>query len=39
VCAAFNLYNRIVEGHGIAPHDNYDESVKMINAHGYDRRR
>jgi uncharacterized peroxidase-related enzyme len=39
VCAAFNLFNRIVEGHGIAPHDNYDESVKMINAHGYDRRR
>jgi uncharacterized peroxidase-related enzyme len=38
VCAAFNLYNRIVEGHGIAPHDNYDKDVEMINTHGYDRR-
>jgi uncharacterized peroxidase-related enzyme len=38
VCAAFNLFNRIVEGHGVAPHDNYDADVKMINTHGYDRR-
>lgn len=38
VCAAFNLYNRIVEGHGVAPHDNYDKDVEMINTHGYDRR-
>ncbi|MFM9082975.1 MAG: carboxymuconolactone decarboxylase family protein [Actinomycetota bacterium] len=39
VCAAFNLFNRLVEGHGIAPRDNYDSDVAMINAHGYDRRR
>jgi uncharacterized peroxidase-related enzyme len=39
VCAAFNLFNRIVEGHGIAPHDSYEQDAKMINAHGYDRRR
>ncbi len=38
VCAAFNLYNRIVEGHGIAPHDDYAADVKMINTHGFDRR-
>jgi len=38
VCAAFNLFNRIVEGHGVVPHDNYDADVKMINTHGYDRR-
>ena len=38
VCAAFNLLNRIVEGHGIPPRDNYDADVSMINAHGYDRR-
>ena len=38
VCAAFNLFNRIVEGHGVAPHDNYDADVAMINTHGYDRR-
>ena len=39
VCAAFNLFNRIVEGHGIAPHDSYEQDAKMINTHGYDRRR
>jgi len=38
VCAAFNLFNRIVEGHGVAPKDNYDDEVAMIKAHGYDRR-
>lgn len=38
VCAAFNLYNRIVEGHGIAPHDDYAADVAMINTHGFDRR-
>lgn len=39
VCAAFNLYNRIVEGHGVMPQDNYDEDVKMINERGYDFRK
>jgi len=39
VCAAFNLFNRIVEGHGIAPHESYVQDAKMINTHGYDRRR
>jgi len=39
VCAAFNLFNRIVEGHGIAPHESYEQDAKMINTHGYDRRR
>lgn len=39
VCAAFNLFNRIVEGHGIGPHDDYTADAKMINTHGYDRRR
>ena len=39
VCAAFNLYNRIVEGHGVMPQDNYDEDVKMINERGYDLRK
>lgn len=38
VCAAFNLFNRIVEGHGIAPHDDYTADVAMINARGFDRR-
>lgn len=38
VCAAFNLFNRIVEGHGIAPHDDYTADVAMINTHGFDRR-
>lgn len=38
VCAAFNLFNRIVEGHGIAPHDDYASDVAMINARGFDRR-
>ena len=38
VCAAFNLFNRIVEGHGVPPHDNYGADVAFINKHGYDRR-
>lgn len=38
VCAAFNLFNRIVEGHGVAPRDNYDADAAMINKHGFDRR-
>ena len=39
VCAAFNLFNRIVEGHGIAPRDDYSSDAQQINTHGYDRRR
>jgi uncharacterized peroxidase-related enzyme len=39
VCAIFNFFNRIVEGHGIAENsDTYDISVAMVNKHGYDRR-
>jgi uncharacterized peroxidase-related enzyme len=38
VCAAFNLFNRIVEGHGVTPKDNYKDSAEMIKKHGYDRR-
>lgn len=38
VCAAFNFFNRIVEGHGIQPHDDYSEDVEMINNLGYDQR-
>ena len=38
VCAAFNLFNRIVEGHGVGPRDNYTDSAEMIKKHGYDRR-
>jgi len=38
VCAGFNLFNRIVEGHGIAPHTSYETATTMINTHGYDRR-
>lgn len=38
VCAAFNLFNRLVEGHGIGPRDDYDADVRMIGTHGYDRR-
>ena len=39
VCAAFNLFNRIVEGHGVAPRDDYSTDAAQINNHGYDRRR
>lgn len=38
VSAAFNLFNRLVEGHGIGPRENYDADVRMIGTHGYDRR-
>lgn len=38
VCAAFNFYNRIVEGHGIQPHNDYSADVEMINNFGYDQR-
>lgn len=39
VCAIFNFYNRIVEGHGIIPNDEtFENSATMINNHGYDRR-
>jgi uncharacterized peroxidase-related enzyme len=38
ICAAFNLFNRIVEGHGITPKDDYKEVTEMIKQHGYDRR-
>jgi uncharacterized peroxidase-related enzyme len=38
VCAAFNFYNRIVEGHGIKPRNDYSDEVAMINEKGYDLR-
>lgn len=38
VCAAFNLFNRIVEGHGVTPKDSYKEATEMIKKHGYDQR-
>ena len=38
VCAAFNFYNRIVEGHGIQPQQNYVKDNQMINSVGYDQR-
>ena len=38
VSALFNFYNRIVEGHGIEPNENYEESTARINSHGYDKR-
>lgn len=39
VCAIFNFFNRIVEGHGIeANADTWDASAHFINEHGYDRR-
>jgi uncharacterized peroxidase-related enzyme len=38
VASIFNLFNRIVEGHGVPARDNYDSEVAMINTHGYDRR-
>ena len=39
VCAAFNLFNRIVEGHGVVPQSSYDEATKMISEYGYDLRK
>ena len=39
VCAAFNFYNRIVEGHGIEENANtWKQAADMINRFGYDRR-
>ena len=39
VCAAFNLFNRIVEGHGIQENsETWDPSAEQINKNGYDRR-
>jgi uncharacterized peroxidase-related enzyme len=38
VCAAFNFYNRIVEGHGIQPKDGYADEVAIVNERGYDQR-
>ncbi len=39
VCAIFNFYNRIVEGHGVLPsQEGYKTAATMINKHGYDRR-
>lgn len=39
VCAAFNMFNRIVEGHGVEENSNtWTPSVEMINKFGYDRR-
>jgi hypothetical protein len=38
VCAAFNMFNRIVEGHGVEENSNtWDMSAEMINKYGYDR--
>ena len=39
VCAAFNVFNRIVEGHGVVPQSSYDEATKMISQYGYDLRK
>jgi uncharacterized peroxidase-related enzyme len=39
VCAAFNMFNRIVEGHGVEENsDTWDMSADMINKYGYDRK-
>jgi uncharacterized peroxidase-related enzyme len=38
VCAAFNLFNRIVEGYGVQPQKSYEMVAAMIKKHGYDRR-
>jgi uncharacterized peroxidase-related enzyme len=39
VCAIFNFYNRIVEGHGIKPtQSSWDSTSEYISVHGYDRR-
>lgn len=39
VCAAFNLFNRIVEGHGIQENaDTWLPSAEQINKSGYDQR-
>jgi uncharacterized peroxidase-related enzyme len=39
VCAAFNFYNRIVEGHGVdANPETWESASTAINMSGYDRR-
>jgi uncharacterized peroxidase-related enzyme len=39
VCAAFNMFNRIVEGHGVEENSaTWQVSAEMINKFGYDRR-
>jgi uncharacterized peroxidase-related enzyme len=39
VCAAFNMYNRIVEGHKVERNeDTWDQSAKVISSIGYDGR-
>jgi uncharacterized peroxidase-related enzyme len=38
VCAAFNMFNRIVEGHGVEENSHtWNMSADMINKYGYDR--
>ncbi len=38
VCAAFNMFNRIVEGHGVEENSHtWEMSANMINKYGYDR--
>ena len=40
VCAIFNYFNRIVEGHFISENsETWELAAKMINASGYDKRR
>jgi hypothetical protein len=40
VCAAFNYYNRIVEGHFLETNpEGFKQDAEMINKFGYDRRR
>lgn len=39
VCAAFNMFNRIVEGHGVEENsDTWKTSAEIINNYGYDRK-
>jgi uncharacterized peroxidase-related enzyme len=39
VCAIFNFFNRIVEGHGLDKNEHtWDMASEMIKTHGYDRR-
>ena len=39
VCAAFNMYNRIVEGHRVERNeDTWDQAAKVISSIGYDGR-
>ena len=39
VCAAFNFFNRIVEGHGVQENsESWAPAAEQINSFGYDRR-